>query len=481
MGNFRNILSAKISGNVGAMNFRRRGADTVVAERSYENRSAGSGATEAQRAHRSRLANLVALFREIKAIEARAWEGKKPYVSDFNMLTSINLATSPIFLTKEEATLSASVVAPYIVSRGSLPALDQHYEGNEFHCGIKCSNAFDIADATIADVSSSIIALNADWKDGDKLSICCMDQKRVSVSGVLIPKVEVRYIEFTLDTRNGNPIDTIPGYSALEFDKSADGEIIANLGGDAAFAIHSRKVAGYLQTSEQRVIIKDTMSAIYLTYTNEAQKIKAMESYGYQPDVLLTPFSEEMPTGSFPAEVSAIMFAGAPAINGHTYTAGGNLEISGTDLADKVIVKCNGVIYTPMVNQNDLQGYTLTSNGVITVEVNNAVIMTFTIRRPAGQQKITSIKIDGTTYSSKIDNLSKAGFTDVAVEVFGENLGTLTATGSATLTNLGGDETHRTATMNARSGQGGYALLCGGEIFCAGTADYNDNGGVAEW
>lgn len=469
MGKFRNVIAAKISGNVGAMNFRRRGADTVVAERSYENSSAGSGSSEGQRLHRCRLANMVAIFRTIQAIEARAWEGKKPYVSDFNMLTKINLASSPVFLTKEEAALKASVIAPYIVSRGSLPSLKQTYEGNTFKVGVKCGAELDFSLATIGAVSQAILDRNPDWKDGDKLSIACIDQQQDTVSGVVIPVAKVRYIEFTLDVNSTATIDTIPGFVALQFDHDLAGELICYIGGDAAFAIHSRKRSGYLETSEQMVIMKNLLNPIYLQYTSDSQKTKAMDSYGYQGEVLLTPGSEDAGAVSYPAVVSSIMFAGQPVTNGATYTASGDLVIEGEELyPHNVVVANNGTRYVPMVDQTSKQAYTLTSNGTYTVTVNGKLALTFTVNRATGTQSITSFKIDGVTYTSKQDNLSLASNNGALnIEVTGTGLGTITATNGA-ISGQEGDETHRTAKITATAGKDTYAIMVGGEIIAAG-------------
>lgn len=476
MGKFRNILAAKISGNVGSMNFRQRGSETVVAERSYENKSAGNGATEAQRKHRSRLANLVNIFRRIVAIEARAWEGKKPYVSDFNMLTSINLASSPVFLTKEEATLKASVIAPYIVSRGSLPSLQQRYVGKEFRCGVKCGTEMDFAAATIGEVSKSVLELNADWQNGDKLSICCIDQVQETVSGVVIPVAKVRYIEFTLDVESTDLIDTIPGFVALEFDHSDDGELMCNLGGDAAFAIHSRKTSGNLETSEQMVIMKDLLNPIYLQYTSEAQMQKAMASYGFQGDVLLTPFSEDAGKISYPATVASILFEGAPIDNGAVFTERGQLVINGEQMTPaNVVVKNNGVKYVPLTDTLTQQAYTLSSNGVYTIEVNGVLALTFTLNAAAPTQQITSFKLGAQTYTTKQDNLEQNLNGQVTVEVNGTALGNITATNAA-VTGASGSETKRTATVTFNQGGVNYAIMVDGIIIAAGrvsnTADY---------
>ena len=77
MARLKNLISSKLSGNVGAMNFRVRRGETVVAERVYSNASKGEGATESQRVHRSRLANIVNFYRVIAKAQKKAWEAKE--------------------------------------------------------------------------------------------------------------------------------------------------------------------------------------------------------------------------------------------------------------------------------------------------------------------------------------------------------------------------------------------------------------------
>lgn len=296
MGKYSNVLSSRITGNVGAMNFRMKDGEIVAAQRSYTNKSKGDGASYAQREHRVRLANVVDFFKAIALIEKRGWENKKPNQSDFNCFTAVNLSASPIFLTKQEAELGAAIAAPYAASRGSLSVIPGHYEGLDstaFILGLNFGeDAIDWETMTIGMFSARIINNNPGWQASDKLSICAIDQIQRVVGGVSIPQVEVTYLEITLDMESTTLLDSIPNWNILQFDITEDKALLILDGKDAAFAIHSRESKGYLEASSQDVVLKNPGSSIFSKYASGTQKQAAMESYGFQDAVLLDPNSE---------------------------------------------------------------------------------------------------------------------------------------------------------------------------------------------
>lgn len=294
MGKFTNIVSAQITGNVGSMNFRRKDGEIVAAQRATTNSSKGDGASYAQRLHRVRIANIANIYRAIALIEKRGWENKGANQSDFNMFSKFNLANSPVFLTKQEAELGAAVVAPYAVSRGSLEPIECKYvEETIFQFGLKLGSAeIDWDTMTIPDFSARIIENNKGWQYGDKLSACVCHQITRTLSGVTIPQVEVVYLEITLDADSTQLLTDMGNWDALQIDADNDHVLRFLDGGDAAFIIHSREVAGKLLTSEQNMILQNPFGEIFVKYTSPAQQEAAMQSYGYKDAVLLDPNSE---------------------------------------------------------------------------------------------------------------------------------------------------------------------------------------------
>lgn len=302
MGKFTNIVSAQITGNVGSMNFRRKDGEIVAAQRATTNSSKGDGASYAQRLHRIRLANIANIYRAIAQIEKRGWENKGANQSDFNMFSKFNLANSPVFLTKQEAELGAAVVAPYAVSRGSLTPTNGRYTGGTiFNFGLNIGDAaIDWDTMTIPDFSARIIENNKGWAYGDKLSACVCHQITRTISGVTIPQVEVTYLEITLDANSEQLVSDMGNWDAMQLDAANDHTLQFLDGGDAAFVIHSRETTGHLLTSEQDMILLNPYSELYRTYTSDAQRDAAMQSYGFKDAVLLDPNSENTSQDSAP-------------------------------------------------------------------------------------------------------------------------------------------------------------------------------------
>lgn len=290
MGFVKNIINAKVSGNVGSMNFRRRGSSTVAAERSFANKSKGDGASKAQRESRLRVANIVNFFRAIKAVESRAWESKPENISDYSMFVKHNLATSPVFLTKEEAKKGIAVFSNYVVSRGSLPPIDVLLDAGYVYLGIFLGKDFDINNCTIAEFSAALMAHNEGWMNGDKFTLTRLRYDHNVPEFIKEPKLMVYYFEVTLDISNSLPMSSLPGFFNPSFTTyGVNGQLCCLNGTYGCFAIHSRKVSGKLLTSSQSIVL-NTPSIEQLEYFSSAEhKELAMRSYGFQDDVLLTP------------------------------------------------------------------------------------------------------------------------------------------------------------------------------------------------
>lgn len=468
MGKLKNIISTRLSGNVGAMNFRQRSGEVVVAERVYTNKSKGDGATESQRTHRSRLANIVNFYRVILELEKKAWANKQGGQSDFNMFAKYNLANSPIYLTKQEAALGAAVIAPYKVSMGALEPLACSYDGNVFKTGVALGAAFAIADATIGSLADAIVTNNPDFKYGDKLSIAILTGVMRSLNEATIPVVNVKYLELTLNAGDTTLLADVPNFTALGAAKDANNIFVLNNGSTAGVAVHSREVNSALLASEQFIVLNAGSYPAYSVYSSEAQKQKAMNSYGYKPDVLLTPYSEVDVQVVAPAFVSGVTYGNAALVDGGTYSEAGDLVISGVDLNTSNVQVVNGSeVYTPLESSSTRQRFSITYPGNYRIYVNGNLAYSFTSTIVV-TQVVTSVKL-GSNTSTNIpyvrDRLPAGTY---AIEVNGSELGTLSATGG-TLSDVGGNTTKRTANFTITADAAEYTISCGGSVVMHGS------------
>lgn len=468
MGLLKNLINAKVSGNVGSMNFRRRGNQVVVAERSYANSSKGGGATYKQRMHRVRMANVSAVFKKIAAIEARAWQNKGMNMSDANMFFKANLAGSPIFLTAAEAKNGAAVIAPYVVSEGNLPSLVQSFKTDGFHTGVMLPESWIVGQNTIGALSSAIIENNADFKNGDKLTFAKIAQVTTSVNGLSIPNIEVTYFELTLDVESVAAVATLANYESFSFAVSEDKELTCHSMADAGFVIHSRLVSAKLYTSSQMCSMK-AGNVVYTNYSSEKQKTAAMDSYGYKPDVLLTPDAVEG-VEDVTASVEAVTYNNSELSSGATIQAGSVLLITGTDLNRKNLYVTNaGVVLVPQVSTDSKQQYTINRNGTLSIVLNGATFLTCNVE--GATTNIESIKFGTNTYNQPQSNLSGTKGSVKELEVKGAELGELTATG-AQLTNVSGDANSRTATVTLPNDyRKPWTVSCGSVVILSGTTD----------
>ena len=435
MGILKNIVNAKISGNVGSMNFRKRGNQVVVAERSYANSSKGNGATYKQRLHRIRIANVSSVFRSIAAIEARAWQYKGENQSDANMFFAKNLANSPVFLTAEQAKNGAAVIAPYVVSEGTLPSLAQSFDSDTFHTGIKVPAGWIVGQNTIGALSMAIIANNEGVQNGDKFTFAKIEQTTTDINGKTFPMLSVTYFELTLDSNSVLSVTSLPNYALMNFAVSEDSEIICNDGGDAAFAIHSRLLSSKLYTSTQMVSM-NPVQKIFEDFTSEAQKARAMDSYGYKPDVLLTPDMVD-DLAQIVASVKSVTYDSQPLASGASIEQGQKLIISGTKLNRTNCYVANaGVVLVPQVDTEAKQEFTISRAGTLTIVVNGTSYLTCSVQN--GEQNFTSVTFDGVTYQSPQSNLSIAKGKNVDIDVTSDKSTVLSATGAT----IAGAATH---------------------------------------
>ena len=466
MGLLKNIVNAKISGNVGSLNFRKRGSQVVVAERSYANSSKGNGASYKQRLHRIRIANVSSVFRSIAAIEAQAWQYKGTNQSDANMFFAKNLANSPVFLTAEQAKNGAAVIAPYVVSEGTLPSLAQSFNANTFHTGIKVPAGWIVGQNTIGALSMAIVANNEGVKNGDKFTFAKIEQTTSDINSKSYPMLNVTYFELTLDANSVISVTSLPNYALMNFAVGENNEIICNECGNAAFAIHSRLLSSKLYTSTQMVSM-NPVQTIFEDFTSEAQKARAMDSYGYKPDVLLTPdMVDDM--AQIVASVKSVTYNNQSLTSGASLQPGQKLVISGTKLNRTNCYVANaGVVLVPQVDTEAKQEFTISREGTLTIVVNGVAYLTCSVQKV--EPTFTSIQFMGTTYNSPQSNLSKSLGSTFTLHVVGTNLGSLTATG-ARLSGAANTDTEAGASGKLPDDAGmPWTISCGDIVILSGT------------
>ena len=262
----------KQTGSIGDMTLRVVNGQTVTSEKVTRNTSK----TFAQMVRRVQWANVVNLFRAFEGTLPPSFESRPRSWSDFNAFMSANIGQFGVYLTASEASQGGCLVAPYQITRGSLPSVGMGTtEAGVITSDIKVG-ALDITDeTTLAAFSAAVRANNSGWEYGDQLSAYVALQKVNTITQV--PYVEVHAYEITLaeddETLVLDLIDNDPTCFAVVDQKLC---LNAPINGGACY-VHSRKDGQKTRVSTQRfTATNDLLDA----YTTEAKRTEAIISYG---------------------------------------------------------------------------------------------------------------------------------------------------------------------------------------------------------
>ena len=262
----------KQTGSIGDMTLRVVNGQTVTSEKVTRNTSK----TFAQMVRRVQWANVVNLYRAFEGTLHPSFESRPRSWSDFNAFMSANIGQYGVYLTASEASQGGCLVAPYQITRGSLPSVGMGTtEAGVITSDIKVG-ALDITDeTTLAAFSAAVRANNSGWEYGDQLSAYVALQKVNTITQV--PYVEVHAYEITLaeddETLVLDLIDNDPTCFAVVDQKLC---LNAPINGGACY-VHSRKDGQKTRVSTQRfTATNDLLDA----YTTEAKRTEAIISYG---------------------------------------------------------------------------------------------------------------------------------------------------------------------------------------------------------
>jgi hypothetical protein len=262
----------KQTGSIGDMTLRVVNGQTVTSEKVTRNTSK----TFAQMVRRVQWANMVNLYRAFEGTLHPSFESRPRSWSDFNAFMSANIGQFGVYLTASEASQGGCLVAPYQITRGSLPSVGMGTtEAGVITSDIKVG-ALDITDeTTLAAFSAAVRANNSGWEYGDQLSAYVALQKVNTITQV--PYVEVHAYEITLaeddETLVLDLIDNDPTCFAVVDQKLC---LNAPINGGACY-VHSRKDGQKTRVSTQRfTATNDLLDA----YTTEAKRTEAIISYG---------------------------------------------------------------------------------------------------------------------------------------------------------------------------------------------------------
>lgn len=269
-------------GSVGKYTFKQLNGQTIVSEK--VDKKATPVRTPAQMRQRMSWDNIIAIWRSFTGNMRPSFESKLRTRSDYNEFMSANIAGNRIYLTKNIALQGGAVVAPYQVTRGSLPTIEVTIGENQIPVTNIAMGGITIgASTTLRTFSQAILENNPDWYNGDQLSIFWLKQSTTSEG---VPLVTTDCKEITLDDADdGTLLGDLVDANLLAV---TDGKLGmgGTVNGGVAF-VHSRKTVGKTRVSTQRIVVNNP---IMNQYQSESAYQNAVNSYGgFNQDYFLTP------------------------------------------------------------------------------------------------------------------------------------------------------------------------------------------------
>lgn len=233
--------------------------------------------SNAQMVRRVKWANLVNFYRLSKSWLVKGFENKNQGQSDYNKLMSLNINVSKVSLTKQQASLGAVVLQPYVVTYGSIQPVEQRYENGKGYSNLSTGDLAVTATTTIAQLSKALLANNPQLRNGDQISFISYLENFVDG----IPYSTCRAFEMPVDTTRTAELisDFFPDFLCTSIEDGGV-QVLANSNVPAgAFTwVISRTIGGKIYVSTQSLVC--TPSVTRERFESAAQEREAIASYG---------------------------------------------------------------------------------------------------------------------------------------------------------------------------------------------------------
>lgn len=371
-------------GKLGEAVFYRRGGEQVQRIYNPEPKNAN---TKTQVDQRSQLTNIIRVYQASPIFFKRAFANKKINQTDYNALVSRNLnKTVKVYLPKGVANEQGGVVAPYIISDGSLTPIVVTGKGVDAVTSLAVGADFTIgAETTVAELSAALLNNNTIVQAGDQLSYLSIEQ--YTANGV--PRLRARLFEMTLDTADATLVlDVMPVQAVNVVDGFlAHGALVYS----GAFAwVLSRKTTSGLQVSRQQLIC--TSDTLYSAYVGTDAATRAQVSYGANSDAFLDPSGDASGSAvpSVGASVASLTIDGT-----QLSTAQGTFAISGGEIAaGQLVIEGSGL---SEVTQATLKITYPSSNPIDESDQSKQVTFDITASSDVAATNTNAIELSGVT------------------------------------------------------------------------------------
>lgn len=325
-GGIRNLIG-RVGGNVYYMNKGQNIARELAP-------AISNPQTAAQQKQRMRWANLVAFYRaNLPWMKRGAFESKEQTWSDYNAFVSANSKVSPVYLTKKQAEQGGAVVAPYNVTKGSLPsvAVVSDETNEQFVSDLYVGDLVIAGTTTAAELSAALRANNNNLQEGDQVSFI-LNFQGTTTDGV--PYITARYYEFIIDSSDNRSLADLGLEGVIVADTWNEKQCLClvNEGNVAGGTIIiSRTTSGNIKVSTQSLVLNAAAISYLADYTSDAALQRAARSYGENdPNFLAAGYSGKASNVAVPVTQGILSVV----VGNRTFTGALNISTNDTNFGD---------------------------------------------------------------------------------------------------------------------------------------------------
>ena len=236
--------------------------------------------TEGQVVYRVKMRNIQNIYASLKESLRGNFQDKTGRQTDYSRFQGVNMQKPAVYLNKKEVAIKAQIVAPYIVSFGTLPPIGYELKDNQLVTDIGLGNLTITPDTTVSQLVLAIMKNNEGWELDDCLEFMIVRQMEGQT-----PTAKCSFTHLPLDKNNTAKLsDALIIYNSNEvvLSSSAEGFLQMNASDNGGFAIIRKRMASKgLLTSTQELAVNNPLFDLY---HSDQRKQKALDSYGVKRD-----------------------------------------------------------------------------------------------------------------------------------------------------------------------------------------------------
>ena len=268
-----NGVATQLSGKVGQLIYRQTKFGTVVYE--APTKASVPQRTEAQMQIRTQWGNMAAIYRQFNQTLKKGFEGLDGKMNDYNAFIQANTNVVKVYVPKSVRLNGGSVLAPYQITRGSLPSIAMRKNGNVMVSDLNIGGLVITAETTVAEFAAALIAYNDGYEAGDQVTFFYGQQSLDSVTQ--IPRARIYGSRVMLNPGDSTPLWEVASELGFSSVSGFLGMSQAITDG-AAVWIHSRdEGTGGLRVSTQYLYVD---SSVLASYQGDSAMVVSADSYG---------------------------------------------------------------------------------------------------------------------------------------------------------------------------------------------------------